>query len=132
MAGLKTAAMQTIVSRSSLKGVYGLVIKTWRADDCPSDERGGLQGNILKCLRCCTLASGHEPTKGSKLSSAPIAQEDQRPWNHNNSLAGPHVLSMRSLLFRITGFIRKTTVSHFYFFFPASLAHLNVCSCNLT
>jgi hypothetical protein len=28
MAGLKTAAMQTIVSRSSLKGVYGLVIKT--------------------------------------------------------------------------------------------------------
>jgi hypothetical protein len=28
MAALKTAAMQTIVSRSSLKGVYGLVIKT--------------------------------------------------------------------------------------------------------
>jgi hypothetical protein len=28
MAGLKTAAMQTIVSRPSLKGVYGLVIKT--------------------------------------------------------------------------------------------------------
>jgi len=28
MAGLKTAAMQTIVSRPSLKSVYGLVIKT--------------------------------------------------------------------------------------------------------
>jgi hypothetical protein len=28
MAGLKTAGMQTIVSRPSSKGVYGLVIKT--------------------------------------------------------------------------------------------------------
>jgi hypothetical protein len=39
---------------------------------------------------------------------------------------------MRSLLFRITGLTRRTTVSHFYFLFPANLTHSNVCSCNLT
>jgi hypothetical protein len=88
MAVLKTAAIQHILPWQLLKDVYGLVIKH-EADDCPSDARASLQGNSLKCLRSCTLASGNEPTKSWKLWFSPIAREDRLPWNHNKSLAGP-------------------------------------------